>query len=80
MEQTTEKNTPKEEIYLEPNPTEEEVEEQIKVMEMVEDAMNEAEKMVENDIKINYTGDIIHKGFKEDDEKQKMVKYAYKLG
>lgn len=47
---------------------------------MVEDAMNEAEKMVENDIKINYTGDIIHKGFKEDDEKQKMVKYAYKLG
>lgn len=47
---------------------------------MVEDAMNEAERMVENDININYTGDIIHKGFKEDDEKQKMVKYAYKLG
>lgn len=68
-------------MYLEPNPTEEEVEEQIRVMEMVEEAMQEADKMVEaEEIKLNYTGVLIHKGFKEDDEKQKMVAYAYKLG
>lgn len=68
-------------MYLEPNPTEEEVEEQIRVMEMVNSAMEEAEKQVqESNIQVNYTGTLIHKGFKEDDEKQKMVAYAYKLG
>ena len=74
-------NEQAEELYLEPNPTEEDVEEQIRVMEMVNGAMEEAEKQVqESNIQVNYTGTLIHKGFKEDDEKQKMVAYAYKLG
>ena len=81
METTTEKNTPKEEpkeeLYIEPNPTFEEVEEQIRVMEMVEQAMTEAEN---NIIQLNYTGTLIHKWFKRDDERQKYVQYAYKLG
>jgi hypothetical protein len=38
--------------------------------------MNEAEN---NLIKLNYTGTLIHKWFKRDDPKQKMVAYAYKL-
>jgi hypothetical protein len=43
---------------------------------MVDQAMNEAEN---NIIQINYTGTLIHKWFKRDDPKQKMVAYAYKL-
>jgi len=63
-------------LYIEPNPTFEEIEEEIRVSEMVEEAMNEAEN---NIIQINYTGTLIHKWFKRDDPKQKMVAYAYKL-
>jgi hypothetical protein len=33
-------------LYIEPNPTFEEIEEEIRVSEMVEEAMNEAEKEV----------------------------------
>lgn len=74
MEQTTEKNTPKE--YLEPNPSFEEIEEQIRTAEMVYQAMDQAEESI---IRINYDGKLVHKWFKADDEKQKMVAYAYKL-
>ena len=63
-------------MYIEPNPTFEEIEEEIRVSEMVEEAMNEAENSI---IQINYTGTLIHKWFKRDDPKQKMVAYAYKL-
>lgn len=71
MEKTTEKNPVEEELYIEPNPTEEEVEEQIEVIEKVNKAMEEAERIAKQTI--------IHKWFKEDDEKQKMVQYAYEL-
>ena len=63
-------------MYIEPNPTFEEIEEEIRVSEMVEEAINEAENSI---IQINYTGTLIHKWFKRDDPKQKMVAYAYKL-
>ena len=63
-------------MYIEPNPTEEEVEEQIKVIEKVNEAINEADKSL---IQLNYTGTLVHKWFKADDPKQKMVAYAYKL-
>lgn len=46
-------------------------------MEMVDEALDEAKKKAE--IHLNYTWTLIHKWFKEDDEKQKMVAYAYKL-
>jgi hypothetical protein len=45
-------------LYIEPNPTFEEIEEEIRVSEMVDQAMNEAEN---NIIQINYTGTLIHK-------------------
>ena len=76
METTTEKNTPTE--YIEPNPTEEEIQEQIEVMEKVEQAIEETDKKVWT-IQLNYTWTIIHKWFARDDVKQKMVQYAYKL-
>lgn len=63
-------------MYIEPNPTFEEIEEEIRVIEKVNEAMNEAENSI---IQINYTGTLIHKWFKRDDPKQKMVAYAYKL-
>ena len=50
MEKTTEKNPVEEELYIEPNPTEEEVEEQIRVIEMVNNAMEEAEKIAKQTI------------------------------
>lgn len=53
-------------MYIEPNPTFEELEEEIRITEMVYEALDEAEK-------------ITHKWFSEDDEKQQMVQYAYKL-
>ena len=64
MEKTTEKNPVE---YLEPNPTEEEIEEQIKVIEKVNEAINEADKK------------IIHKWFAEDSIVQKYVQYAYEI-
>lgn len=64
MEKTTEKNPVE---YLEPNPTEEEVEEQIKVIEKVNEAINEADKK------------IIHKWFAEDSPVQLYVQYAYEI-
>ena len=60
-----------EELYIEPNPTEEELAEEIRVTEMVYEAIEQAEE------KANQT--IIHKWFAEDDEKQKYVQYAYDL-
>jgi hypothetical protein len=42
VETTTEKNTPTE--YIEPNPTEEEIQEQIEVMEKVDEAMEQADR------------------------------------
>jgi hypothetical protein len=50
VEKTTEKNPVEEELYIEPNPTEEEVEEQIRVIEMVNNAMEEAEKIAKQTI------------------------------
>ena len=64
-------------MYIEPNPTFEEIEEEIRVSDMVEEAMNEAENSI---IQINYTGTLIHKWFSEDSLTQKIVNYAYKLG
>lgn len=64
-------------MYIEPNPTFEEIEEEIRVIEKVNEAMNEAEN---NIIQINYTGTLIHKWFSEDSLTQKIVNYAYKLG
>ena len=64
MEKTTEKNPVE---YLEPNPTEEEIEEQIKVIEKVNEAINEADKK------------IIHKWFAEDSPVQLYVQYAYEI-
>ena len=43
---------------------------------MVYEAMEEAQN---NIIQINYTWTLVHKWFKEDDIRQKMVAYAYKL-
>ena len=63
-------------MYIEPNPTEEEIQEQIKVIEKVDNAIKQAEN---NIIKLNYEWTLVHKGFKKDDPKQKMVQYAYKL-
>ena len=63
-------------MYIEPNPSEEEIQEQIEVMEMVEQALDEAEN---NIIKLNYTWTLVHKWFARDDIKQKYVQYAYKL-
>ena len=63
-------------MYIEPNPTFEEIEEEIRVSEMVEEAMNEAENSI---IQINYTWTLVHKWFARDDIKQKYVQYAYKL-
>ena len=60
-------------MYIEPNPTEEEIQEQIEVIEAVNDAIATA------DLQLNYTGTLVHKWFKKEDEKQKMVQYAYKL-
>jgi hypothetical protein len=57
VEKTTEKN-PVEELYLEPNPTEEEIQEQIKVIEKVNEAIDEADKSL---IQLNYTGTLVHK-------------------
>ena len=74
MEKTTEKNPVE---YLEPNPTEEEVEEQIKVIEKVNEAIDEADKNV---IQLNYTGTLTHKGYPKDSIVQNIVWYAYKLG
>jgi hypothetical protein len=48
VEQISSQN-PVEDGYLEPNPTEEEIQEQIEVIEMVNDAMNTA------DLTLNYT-------------------------
>jgi hypothetical protein len=45
-------------LYIEPNPTFEEIEEEIRVSEMVEEAITEAENSI---IQINYTGTLIHK-------------------
>ena len=64
------------ELYLEDNPTEEEIKEQIEVIEKVNEALEEADKSV---MKINYTWTLIHKWFSENDIKQKYVQYAYKL-
>lgn len=64
------------ELYLEDNPTEEEIKEQIEVIEKVNEALEEADKSV---MKINYTWTILHKWFSENDIKQKYVQYAYKL-
>jgi hypothetical protein len=55
VEKTTEKNPVE---YLEPNPTEEEIEEQIKVIEKVNEAIDEADKSL---IQLNYTGTLVHK-------------------
>jgi hypothetical protein len=63
-------------LYIEPNPTFEGIEEEIRVSEMVDQAMNEAE---DNIIKLNYTGTLIHKGYPADSQAQKIVSYAYKL-
>jgi len=46
------------ELYLEDNPTEEEIKEQIEVIEKVNEALEEADKSV---MKINYTWTILHK-------------------
>lgn len=48
------------------------MEEQIKVIEIVNEAMDEAERIA--------TQTIIHKWFNENDEKQKYIQYAYELG
>lgn len=67
-EQISSKN-PVEELYIEPNPTEEEVEEQIRVMEKLEWAIDEAEART--------TKKITHKWFSEDSIVQQYVQYAY---
>lgn len=72
MEQISSQN-PVEDGYLEPNPTEEEIQEQIEVIEMVNDAMDTA------DLTLNYTWTLVHKWFSREDIRQKYVQYAYKL-
>ena len=58
-------------MYIEPNPTFEEIEEEIRVSEMVEEAMNEAENRA--------TKKITHKWFATWDGRQQMVQYAYEI-
>ena len=58
-------------MYIEPNPTFEEIEEEIKVIEKVEEAMNEAENRA--------TKKIRHKWFSEDSPVQLYVQYAYEV-
>ena len=65
-----------EESYLEPNPTFEEIEEEIRVIEEVDKLLNDTEN---NLMKLNYTWTLIHKWFDRNDLRQKMVAYAYKL-
>lgn len=72
MEKTTEKNPVEEELYIEPNPTEEEVKEQIEVIEKVNNAMEEAEKVAKQTI--------THKWFAEDSYQQELIRYAYSIG
>lgn len=59
-------------MYIEPNPTFEEIEEEIRVSEMIEEAMNEAENRA--------TKKITHKWFPSDSYVQDIVNYAYQLG
>jgi hypothetical protein len=59
-------------MYLEPNPTFEEIEEEIRVIETVEKAMDEAENRT--------TKKITHKGFAKDSIVQQYVQYAYEIG
>lgn len=58
-------------MYIEPNPTEEEIEEEIRVIEKVNEAMNEAENRA--------TKKITHKGFAKDSIVQQYVQYAYEI-
>lgn len=59
-------------MYLEPNPTFEEIEEEIRVIETVEKAMDEADNRA--------TKKITHKGFAKDSIVQQYVQYAYEIG
>ena len=68
METTTEKNTPTE--YIEPNPTEEEIQEQIEVMEKVDEAMEQADRSLTK---------ITHKWYAENSPIQSYVQYAYEI-
>ena len=63
--------SPTEELYIEPNPTFEEIEEEIRVIEKVNEAMNEAENRA--------TKKITHKWFATWDGRQQMVQYAYEI-
>ena len=58
-------------MYIEPNPTFEEIEEEIRVIEKVNEAMNEAENRA--------TRKITHKWFATWDGRQQMVQYAYEI-
>lgn len=58
-------------MYLEPNPSFEEIEEEIKVIEKVNEAMDEAENRATKKIK--------HSGFSEDSIVQQYVQYAYEI-
>lgn len=58
-------------MYIEPNPTEEEIEEEIRVIEKVNEAMNEAENRAVRKIR--------HKWYAEDSIVQDYVNYAYNL-
>ena len=58
-------------MYIEPNPTFEEIEEEIRVIEKVNEAMNEAENRA--------TKKITHKWFATWDGRQQMVQYAYEI-
>ena len=64
-----------EELYIEPNPTEEELAEEIRVTEMVYEAIEQAEEKAEEETKQT----IIHKWFAEDSIVQKYVQYAYEI-
>lgn len=64
-------------MYLEDNPTEEEIEQQIKISEEIEQVMEQAE---DNIIRLNYTWTLVHKWYPADSQAQKIVQYAYKLG
>ena len=58
-------------MYIEPNPTFEEIEEEIRVIEKVNEAMNEAENRAVRKIR--------HKWYAEDSIVQDYVNYAYNL-
>ena len=57
-------------MYLEPNPTEEEVEGQIEITEKLNEAMDQTDRSLTR---------ITHSGFATGDDKQNYVQYAYNL-